>query len=195
VLTCGWFYIHIHSIIHRFLCETHLYSTCIETRKSHTSSHQIPRVVLADESHLHPSPLNSSVVCHQVVFIVVFFLFLSHVCVNTAFGDMSLVLSTGSSYPCSLLFRTRQSCCWLVAWSLWNSKCELCVTRPIVCVVADFEVMRDVCESCLQRQRRLLHPLNIYVVQVTDCAFDAAIQLCQWEKALDYGSRTLEPYR
>ncbi|KAK2167317.1 hypothetical protein NP493_1279g00016 [Ridgeia piscesae] len=59
----------------------------------------------------------------------------------------------------------------------------------------DFEVMRDVCESCLQRQRRLLHPLNIYVVQVTDCAFDAAIQLCQWEKALDYGSRTLEPYR
>ena len=71
---------------------------------------------------------------------------------------------------------------------------QLLITYCIV-VTSDHEAVLETCESCLQRQQRLLHPHNIYVVQVTDCAFDAAINLSQWLKALDYGCRTLEPYR
>ncbi|KAI0213745.1 Histone-lysine N-methyltransferase SMYD3 [Lamellibrachia satsuma] len=59
----------------------------------------------------------------------------------------------------------------------------------------DYEAVLETCENCLQKQQQLLHQNNIYVVQITDCAFDAAIQLSNWLKALEYGCRTLEQYR
>ncbi|KAJ8288682.1 hypothetical protein COCON_G00013410 [Conger conger] len=36
---------------------------------------------------------------------------------------------------------------------------------------------------------------NVYLLRLLDFALDACINLAQWEKALEFGTRTLQPYR
>lgn len=51
------------------------------------------------------------------------------------------------------------------------------------------------CEECFGHQASLLHPLNVYRVRVLDKALDACLDLQHWQRALEYGMETIEPYR
>ncbi|XP_025958444.2 histone-lysine N-methyltransferase SMYD3 isoform X1 [Dromaius novaehollandiae] len=51
------------------------------------------------------------------------------------------------------------------------------------------------CQNLLSSNAGRLPDTNIYQLKMLDCAMDACINLGSWEKALNYGSRTLGPYR
>ncbi|XP_025938121.1 histone-lysine N-methyltransferase SMYD3 isoform X2 [Apteryx rowi] len=51
------------------------------------------------------------------------------------------------------------------------------------------------CQNLLSSNADRLPDTNIYQLKMLDCAMDACINLGSWEKALNYGSRTLGPYR
>ncbi|NWX34021.1 SMYD3 methyltransferase, partial [Notiomystis cincta] len=51
------------------------------------------------------------------------------------------------------------------------------------------------CQNLLSSNKGRLPDTNIYQLKMLDCAMDACINLESWAEALDYGSRTLEPYR
>ncbi|XP_063247027.1 histone-lysine N-methyltransferase SMYD3 isoform X2 [Prinia subflava] len=50
-------------------------------------------------------------------------------------------------------------------------------------------------QNLLRSNKGQLPDTNVYQLKMLDCAMDACINLESWEEALDYGSRTLEPYR
>ena len=51
------------------------------------------------------------------------------------------------------------------------------------------------CQEILPKTDKVLHETNIHLVRILDRAFDAAIEMEEFKKALKYGLRTLEPYR
>ncbi|XP_061169651.1 histone-lysine N-methyltransferase SMYD3-like [Saccostrea echinata] len=59
----------------------------------------------------------------------------------------------------------------------------------------DPERVLSVCERCLNCYADLFHPLNLSLVKILDYVFDAAMDLQLWEKAVNYGSKTLPAYR
>nr|XP_011419033.2 histone-lysine N-methyltransferase SMYD3 [Crassostrea gigas] len=59
----------------------------------------------------------------------------------------------------------------------------------------DPERILNMCESCLNQNKDILHPLNLSCVKILDCSFDASVDLQLWDKALMYGSETLPAYR
>lgn len=59
----------------------------------------------------------------------------------------------------------------------------------------DPERILNMCESCLNQNKDILHPLNLSCVKILDCLFDASVDLQLWDKALMYGSETLPAYR
>ncbi|XP_056009715.1 histone-lysine N-methyltransferase SMYD3-like [Ostrea edulis] len=59
----------------------------------------------------------------------------------------------------------------------------------------DPDQVLNVCEQCLKCYAEFYHPLNLSFVKILDYAFDASVDLQLWEKAVDYGSKTLPAYR
>ncbi|XP_001995690.2 histone-lysine N-methyltransferase SMYD3-like [Drosophila grimshawi] len=49
----------------------------------------------------------------------------------------------------------------------------------------------DVCNVCLEKQRGVLHPLNVWHVKTLDAAFEAAINVGKWTDALAFGQQLL----
>uniref|UniRef100_F7FRC7 [histone H3]-lysine(4) N-trimethyltransferase n=1 Tax=Monodelphis domestica TaxID=13616 RepID=F7FRC7_MONDO len=58
-----------------------------------------------------------------------------------------------------------------------------------------WEQILAICQTLINNYGDRLPDRNIYQLKMLDCAMDACINLCLWEDALLYGSRTLEPYR
>lgn len=50
-------------------------------------------------------------------------------------------------------------------------------------------------EACIRDIKNVLHPLNVNYARLLDAAFDGCIEVGDFEKALDYGIRALEPCR
>ncbi|XP_068795425.1 histone-lysine N-methyltransferase SMYD3 isoform X3 [Struthio camelus] len=59
----------------------------------------------------------------------------------------------------------------------------------------EWEQVLATCQSLLSSNAGRLPDTNIYQLKMLDCAMDACINLGSWEEALNYGSRTLGPYR
>lgn len=53
----------------------------------------------------------------------------------------------------------------------------------------------ELCDEAIKRQECILYPFHYLLIGTLDKAFDACISASKWDKALDYGLRTLEPYR
>lgn len=53
----------------------------------------------------------------------------------------------------------------------------------------------DVLELCLKKQDKVLHPFNIWHIKTLDLAFESAINMEKWEKALEYGIQLLPGFR
>jgi hypothetical protein len=51
------------------------------------------------------------------------------------------------------------------------------------------------CEGFLSEHRHTLHSFNIHHVKVLDRAFDACIDLGEWQKAIQYGVELITSYR
>ncbi|XP_036398732.1 histone-lysine N-methyltransferase SMYD3 [Megalops cyprinoides] len=60
---------------------------------------------------------------------------------------------------------------------------------------ADFEKVLKECQDLAGRCRDRVSDRNVYLLRVLDMALDACVNLGQWERALEYSARTLEPYR
>ena len=61
--------------------------------------------------------------------------------------------------------------------------------------VADPQQLLAVCENCLAEQQIILHRYHILHTKVLDRAFDACIDLGNWQKALEYGTLLAELLR
>ena len=59
----------------------------------------------------------------------------------------------------------------------------------------EFAEHLHIAEACVRDIKDVLHPLNVNYGRLLDAAFDGCIGVCDFEKALDYGIRVLEPYR
>ncbi|KGL77171.1 Histone-lysine N-methyltransferase SMYD3, partial [Tinamus guttatus] len=59
----------------------------------------------------------------------------------------------------------------------------------------DWEQVLAKCQNLLSSSEGCLPDTNIYQLKMLDCAMDACINLGSWENALNYGIRTLGPYR
>jgi len=59
----------------------------------------------------------------------------------------------------------------------------------------EFQLLLKISESSLQEADSLLHLLNIHYVRVLDNAFEASINLGNWEKACEYGRSTMDGFK
>ncbi|XP_043916583.1 histone-lysine N-methyltransferase SMYD3 [Protopterus annectens] len=59
----------------------------------------------------------------------------------------------------------------------------------------DWVQVLAVCRTMIKRSDGALPDANIYKMKLLDYAMDASINICKWDEALQYGCRTLEPYK
>lgn len=55
--------------------------------------------------------------------------------------------------------------------------------------------MLEHCQALVDGNGDAVPDSNIYALKILELAQDACINLGQWERALVYGTRTLQPYR
>lgn len=53
----------------------------------------------------------------------------------------------------------------------------------------------DVCQTSLRKQEGLFHKYNVYLLQMLDSAFSAAIDLSHWSEAKEYGEKLIPGQR
>ena len=53
---------------------------------------------------------------------------------------------------------------------------------------ADAQELLTACENCLAEQTKILHQCNILHVKVVDRAFDACIDVGNWQRAVELGT-------
>jgi len=63
------------------------------------------------------------------------------------------------------------------------------------CACADAEQLLALCEECLAEQRKILHQRNILHVKLLDRAFDACIDVGNWQRAVELGTMLAELLR
>ncbi|XP_078139166.1 histone-lysine N-methyltransferase SMYD3 [Centroberyx gerrardi] len=59
----------------------------------------------------------------------------------------------------------------------------------------DWQAVLEACSRLLSPVGGAVPDENLYKLRMTDMALDASIHLGQWEEALEYGEKTLPPYR
>ena len=53
----------------------------------------------------------------------------------------------------------------------------------------------DICSILVNKQRGVLHPMNIWFLKTLDLAFESAIDVEKWDEALEYGIELLPGFR
>jgi len=64
-----------------------------------------------------------------------------------------------------------------------------------LCVCADAQQLLAMCEDCLAEQQKIFHRRNILHVKILDRAFDACIEIGNWQRAVELGARLAELLR
>ena len=65
----------------------------------------------------------------------------------------------------------------------------------MLCACLDAQQLLAICENCLAEQRKILHQRNILCAKVLDRAFDACIDIGNWQQAVKHGIQLAELLR